>query len=334
MASPGAHPWKVDEMTTHRGRILIGFMAALLALGACDGGGEAPTTTGADGSNIEGRLLYEVYEGGNGVSLFAMDAGGGPAEDLGVFTDPGARWSPDGTRILVTSTAGPAETVTPFRPATVANDGSDFRLLDGVQERSLNLACTAFSPDGRLLACQRYSDFEIGVSTVRASDGGGLRALTDVEGIPSDYSPDGERLLFLGEDAEDGSSSDEAATLYVLGSDGTNLRAITEPNSVLAYSSAAWSPDGEWIVFVSADGHVDLVRPDDGEWHAIPFAGADQIDATGGATWSPDGGWIAFSALPAGGDDPDLFVVRPDGSELQQITETPDVAEFISDWAP
>jgi Tol biopolymer transport system component len=321
-------------MTTHRGRILIGLMAALLALGACDGGGEAPTTTGAEGSSIEGRLLYEVYDGGSGVSLFAMDAGGGPAEDLGVFTDPGSRWSPDGTRILVTSTAGPAETVNPFRPATVAIDGSDFRLLDGVDDEALNLACTAFSPDGTLLACQRYSDFEIGLTTVRASDGGELHALTDFNSVPSDFSPAGDQIVFLGGDATSTSFAEEVGTLYVVGTDGTNLRAITEPNSVLGYSYAAWSPDGEWIVFLAADGTLGLVHADGSEQHTIAL-GPDVAagGATGGATWSPDGGWIAFSARPAGGDEPDLFVVRPDGTELRQITSTPDVAEFMSDWA-
>jgi hypothetical protein len=112
--------------------------------------GTVPAAPGA----LEGRFLYEVYEGGNGSKLFTMDAAGGPAEDLGAFTDPGAHWSPDGTRILVASLAGPSETATPVRPATVASDGSDFRLLDGVQDRSLNLGCSVFSPDGTRLACQ------------------------------------------------------------------------------------------------------------------------------------------------------------------------------------
>jgi hypothetical protein len=293
--------------------------------------GAIPAAPGA----LEGRLVYEVYEGGNGSYLFTMDAAGGPAEDLGVFTDPGAHWSPDGTRILVASLAGPPETATPVRPATVASDGSDFRLLDGVEDRSLNLGCSVFSPDGTRLACQGYDDrgAAAGVYTVRAADGGGLRQLTDAGGIPSDYSPDGEQIVFLGEDADGGSTSDEAGTLFVVGSDGTNLLEITEPNSVLANSYAGWSPDGEWIVFIGADGTLGLVHPDGSEQHAIPLGPDIAIDgATGGATWSPDGAWIAFSARPAGGDDPDLFVVRPDGSELQQITDTPSVAEFQPDW--
>ena len=289
--------------------------------------GAIPAAPGA----LEGRLVYEVYEGGNGSKLFTMDAAGGPAEDLGVFTDPGAHWSPDGTRILVASLAGPPETATPVRPATVASDGSDFRLLDGVEDRSLNLGCSVFSPDGTRLVCQGYSDLEAGIYTVRAADGGGLRALTDEGGIPSDYSPDGEQIVFLGEDADAGSSSDEAGTLFVVGSDGSGLREITEPNSVLANTYAGWSPGGEWIVFIGADGTLGLVHPDGTEQHAISL-GSDVGGATGGATWSPDGAWIAFSGRPVGGDNPDLYVVRPDGSELQQVTDTPGVAEFQPDW--
>ena len=284
---------------------------------------------------LEGRILFEVYEGGNGQYLFTMDAAGGPAEDLGVFTDPGAHWSPDGTRILVASLAGPPETATPVRPATVASDGSDFVLLDGVQDRGLNLGCSVFSPDGTRLACQGYDTLgaAAGVYTVRAADGGGLRALTDVEGFPGDYSPDGEQIVFVGEDADAGSTSDEAGTLFVVGSDGTNLREITEPNTVFAFTYAAWSPDGEWIVFIGADGTLGLVHPDGSEQHRVPLGPDVAIDGvTAGASWSPDGAWIAFSARPAGGDNPYLYVVRPDGSELQQVTDTPDVAEFQPDW--
>jgi Tol biopolymer transport system component len=275
--------------------------------------------------------VYEVFEGGNTSRLFVIDAAGGPVQDLALDVDPGAHWSPDGTRILVTSTAGPAETALPVRPATVAADGSDLRLLDGVEDRGLNLNCSVFSPDGSRLACQGYSDLETGVYTVRASDGGGLRSVADVEGIPTGYSPDGDEIVFVGEDPDTGSSSDEAGTLFVVGADGSNLRAISEPNDVIAYSYAGWSPDGKWIVFIGVDGTLVLTRPDGTELRTIPLG--PHIDgATGGATWSPNGEWIAFSAYRDGQESPDLYAVRPDGSELQQITDTPDVAEFQPDW--
>jgi len=280
----------------------------------------------------EGRLLYEVYAGGNTSALFVIDTAGGPSEDLGVDTDPGSVWSPDGTRILVTSTAGPAETATPVRPATVASDGSDFRLLDGVQDRSLNLNCSAFSPDGSRLACEGYrGDLDRGVYTVRASDGGGLRALVDFIGAPSDFSPDGDEVLFVGNDSG-GATLADADALYVVGTDGTGLREIAPPSSVLANTAASWSPDGEWIVFIDADGALSLVHPDGTGLHEIALdPDASIAEAAGGASWSPDGEWIAFTARQVGADNPDIFLVRPDGTELQQVTETPD-AEFTPDW--
>ena len=279
----------------------------------------------------EGQLLYEVYAGGNTSALFAIDAAGGPFEDLGVDTDPGARWFPDGTRILVTSTAGPEATALPVRPASVASDGSDFRLLDGVEDRSLNLNCSAISPDGRRLACEGYGDNE-GVYTVRASDGGGLRALTDFTGFPGGFSPGGDEVIFLGEDSG-GSIPGDVGTLYVVGTDGTGLREITPPSSVQWFSYASWSPDGEWIVFIHADGHLSLVHPDGTELHRIALPADASIDgATGGATWSPDGAWIAFTAREAGADNPDVYLVRPDGTDLRQVTDTPGVAEFTPDW--
>jgi Tol biopolymer transport system component len=279
----------------------------------------------------QGRLLYEVYAGGDTSALFSIDAAGGPSIDLGVDTDPSSQWSPDGTRILVTSTAGPAETATPVRPATVAADGSDFRLLDGVEDRSLNLNCTAFSPDGSRLACEGYSDLERGVYTVRSSDGGGLRALTDFIGFPGDFSPDGDQIVFVGDDSGVGSTLGDVDTLYVVGTDGAGLREITPPSSVLGFTFASWSPDGDWIVFIGADGGLMLVHPDGTGLHRIAL-GASIDDATGGATWSPDGEWIAFAARRVGADDPDVYLVRPDGTDLRQVTDTPDVAEFISDW--
>jgi Tol biopolymer transport system component len=314
------------------GALVVAGLVVVSANMVGDDEGAIPAEPGVTG--LEGRLVFEVFSGGSTSQLYTIDAAGGPAASLGVPVDPGAHWSPDGTRILVTSTAGPAETATPIRPATVASDGSDFQLLDGVEDRSLNLNCSAFSPNGNRLACQGYSDVTSGLYTVRASDGGDLRAVGEVEGVPTDYSPDGDEILFLGEDPDSGSSTDDAGTLFVVGTDGSNLRAVTAPNSVLAFSYAAWSPDGQWIVFVGADGSLGNVRPDGTEQHTIQLdpEAVGILVATGGATYSPDGEWIAFSARKAGQDNPDLYAVGPDGVEVMQITDTADVAEFQPDW--
>jgi Tol biopolymer transport system component len=285
------------------------------------------------------RILYDVYAGGDTSALFTIDAGGGVGQDLGVDTDPGSAWSPDGTRILVTTTGGPAGSATPVRPATVAVDGSDFEVLDGVEDRSFNLGCTAYAPDGSVLACTGYSDLVSGVYTVRASDGGGLRQLADVAGIPSDFSPDGKEIVFVADNTIGGASTSDASTLMVVGTDGSGLREITPPASVQAYSPASWSPDGQWIVYIDDEGRLSMVRPDGTSRHLVAMPPEASIDeSVGGATWSPDGTWIAFSARAEGGENPDLYLLQVRGASLKQITDyrqltdTPDVAEFAQDW--
>jgi len=46
--------------------------------------------------------------------------------------------------------------------------------------------------------------------------------------------------------------------------------------------------------------------------------------------WSPDGEWILMSVLT--GNQRDLYVVRPDGSERRQITDTPE-SELLGTWS-
>lgn len=46
--------------------------------------------------------------------------------------------------------------------------------------------------------------------------------------------------------------------------------------------------------------------------------------------WSPDGQWILISVLT--GEQRDLFMVRPDGSERRQITDTPG-SELLATWS-
>ncbi len=46
----------------------------------------------------------------------------------------------------------------------------------------------------------------------------------------------------------------------------------------------------------------------------------------------PDGQWIVFSLTQDG--DADLYVVRPDGTELTRLTDSPGSEDSKADWAP
>lgn len=90
---------------------------------------------------------------------------------------------------------------------------------------------------------------------------------------------------------------------------------------------ATWSPDGRRLAFNST-------RDDIGDTGAISDIFVMNADGTGVArlttstnwseqpAWSPDGQWIAFLSA----DTPDrtgLYVVRPDGAGLRQLTAVP-----------
>src|SRR6185436_10700867 len=81
---------------------------------------------------------------------------------------------------------------------------------------------------------------------------------------------------------------------------------------------ASWptlSPDGKRVAFVAdLSGQPQLWRMDvDGGYPELIASLDEGIQV---AQWSPDGEWIAF----AGGVRTQIYVVRPDGSELRQVT--------------
>ncbi|UCG88230.1 MAG: PD40 domain-containing protein, partial [Gemmatimonadota bacterium] len=77
------------------------------------------------------------------------------------------------------------------------------------------------------------------------------------------------------------------------------------------------SPDGEQVVFCSLtepDGHVYIARNDGtGLRRVTGDTAGDRVPS-----WSPDGDWIAFFSTRGGPIE--LWKIRPDGSDLTQLT--------------
>lgn len=82
---------------------------------------------------------------------------------------------------------------------------------------------------------------------------------------------------------------------------------------------AAWSPDGTALALAleRGDGKELLVTGSDG---GDPRVVADSVTGGSRPAWSPDGRWLAFSRGPTGRAD--LYRVRRDGAELEQLTAT------------
>jgi Tol biopolymer transport system component len=199
------------------------------------------------------------------------------------------------------------------------------------------------------IAFQRISDlnndersdlFRVNPKTGKTSQ------LTDFPGTSwfPDYSPDGRTLLFTRTDFSASAAGDELYTINANGSDPMAL-ASSCSGECLGDSSAAWAPDGSRIVFERAFGpvvddaaaSVDLftAAPDGSDERQIPLdlEGREPHDAQ----WSPDGEWLAVNMLNVGDTTPKsasaIYVLRPDGSELKQITPLR-LNAGSPDWSP
>ncbi|MEN8144688.1 MAG: hypothetical protein ABFS14_07010 [Gemmatimonadota bacterium] len=118
-------------------------------------------------------------------------------------------------------------------------------------------------------------------------------------------------------------STRAGSDIFVMGSDGSNPTNLTGDVTGFARSPSI-SPDGTKIAF-----HFErdlFVMDADGTNRTLVVANS----RVGRADWSPDGAWLVF----AGGSlPPDIFVVRPDGSDLAQITHD-SLPVLQPDWAP
>jgi Tol biopolymer transport system component len=204
--------------------------------------------------------------------------------------DSWASWSPDGTKVLFSSTR---------------------------YDHSIG-QCTPGDP------------YEFGCPThiyVMDADGSNVTRLTDdplPEFMPV-WSPDGSRIAFVRE-----SDSVRAAFtgIYTMSPDGSDVRRISSSDGGSDFWPS-WSPDGTQIVFAAIrneDWGIWIVDADGSNEHMIlGGTGAGYVD---NPVWSPDGNLIAFVGNLAVDDyspDDALYVMRPDGSGVNPIADAPGV---------
>ena len=130
-------------------------------------------------------------------------------------------------------------------------------------------------------------------------------------------SRDGSRICFSAR--EQGRSH-----LYLMNSDGTSVRLLTDAFDVR--SVASWSPDGKWVVVAGNDGKGTFV-------FKVPVDGGSPVRLTGTASynpiWSPDGRFIVYSG-PLQGATFLTKAVTPDNVPLS----IPDIRVFYAMSTP
>jgi len=114
------------------------------------------------------------------------------------------------------------------------------------------------------------------------------------------------------------STRDGSTEVYTLDVDHLVVRQVTDfPESDIANRFPDWSPDGREIVFVSEDsggiGDLYVVAADGSGLRRLTSDAARYENPA----WAPEGDWIAF--VKGKREDWSLYLIRPDGSELQRV---------------
>jgi Tol biopolymer transport system component len=244
----------------------------------------------------------------------------------GAFRSPS--WSADGQRVVYQKVDFTAR---PQNQSLYSWDrDTDVRYTDVFPQ---------FSRDGRLA----ISDIKNLANTARASisvmnaDGSNSKVVfSDPSGqafVPT-WSPDGQWIAF-GFGTFFGGRDSRPAKVMMVRSDGSQqAKDLTKglPNS----GFPSFSPDGTRIayrVWGEADGKRDygirVLTLADGSVNTL----TTELDNF--PSWSPKGDLIAFTRRTGGTDDYDydIFTMRPDGTNIRQLTKTPG-NDSHSSWSP
>jgi Tol biopolymer transport system component len=294
--------------------LAVRIAAALaLAVGAATATA-APAHAAFPGS--DGRLLFESPVADVCCELYTVRPDGTGLHQLTHFTPSlGAiqgSWSPDSRQIVFRAAAPPPDTFTPGQLWLMDADGNNQHLLLPDTDYFFN---PSFSADGRAVVFSRCQpDFSSCAIFRVDTTGQNLTALTQfghagVQDFDPRYSPRGNKISF--------SSFNRGGLLgavYLMNPDGTSVERVTPAN--IEGFLADWAPNAHTLAFVSnccrpAASTIWKIRPNGSGLKQLT---TPEPSADFKPVFAPAGDWIAFERLAPDASLPDLWIMRPDGS--------------------
>lgn len=171
--------------------------------------------------------------------------------------------------------------------------------------------------DGKLVVTEKaVSD---GAISIMDADGSNKQRVFTAAGSAAfqpAWSPDGQWIAFGVGGFLQGRKT-KPAKVMVMRRDGTGVRELTGDSLNAGFPS--WSPDGKRIVYRVWGGQAWGLRIVDVESRSVKVLTTEYDNLP---FWSPDGSLITFTRKHDNNNF-DIYTIRPDGSDLRQLTSTP-----------
>lgn len=245
--------------------------------------------------------------------------------------------SPDGGSLLFHSNRSGKQAIW-----TSESSGANPRMLYDGGKAGINPSTPVWSPDGRTIAFAMRpadaADEEESEIYVMRSDGTHVRRLTYAPGDDSHphWTADGQRIFFNSARATPDLKADwgrQWLDIYSMDTQGKTVRRHTDCRTICTYPVP--SPDGRLMAYrkiIDSPGLSWALEPGprNSEVFVSAVDGTSSVNVTnngaydGWPMWSPKGNWLVLSSnrdkeVSTG----QIFAVRPDGSEVRQLTWGP-----------